>query len=105
MPNVIDELNEALVQAGKIPSDIKWLTIRQCRYDNKNPIALPPTGGEAGYLQALFLFTDVEYDDGWGTQELDGIVVFTDCSWLERGEYDGSEWWEYRTTPSITDYL
>ena len=26
-------------------------------------------------------------------------IVFNDKSWLERGEYDGSEWWELRKCP------
>ena len=39
---------------------------------------------------------DVEYDSGFGGQELYGYVVMRDGSWLERNEYDGSEWWEYR---------
>jgi hypothetical protein len=44
---------------------------------------------------------DFEYDDGYGLQQLFGIVWFTDDTWLERGEYDGSEWWEYNKTPEI----
>lgn len=38
-----------------------------------------------------------EYDDGYGTNEipLDLIIGFSDGSFLQRGEYDGSEWWEY----------
>lgn len=27
-----------------------------------------------------------------------GVVVGKDF-WLERGEYDGSEWWSFKTTP------
>ena len=30
----------------------------------------------------------------------DGAVVFKDKSWLGRGEYDGSEWWKYKTVPT-----
>lgn len=43
---------------------------------------------------------DIEYDDGFGGQEIadDLIVVGTD--WLlERHEYDGSEWWEFKQLP------
>lgn len=39
---------------------------------------------------------DDEYWDGFGGQELYGYVMFHDESWLERHEYDGSEWWEYK---------
>ena len=40
--------------------------------------------------------TDVEYDTGFGGQELYGYVMFHDATWLERHEYDGSEWWEFK---------
>lgn len=37
------------------------------------------------------------YDSGYGSQEIDSslIVQFSDGTYLERREYDGSEWWEY----------
>jgi hypothetical protein len=43
---------------------------------------------------------DFTYDAGYGGQELFGFVVFEDGTWLERGEYDGSEWWEHKQTPT-----
>ena len=46
---------------------------------------------------------DFKYDSGFGGQLLYGNVWFTDGTWLERGEYDGSEWWEYKTTPAIPE--
>ena len=41
------------------------------------------------------------YDSGYGGQEIasDLVVVGKDW-WLERGEYDGSEWWEFKTMPA-----
>ena len=44
-----------------------------------------------------------EYEDGWGTQELYGNVWLTDDTWYSRGEYDGSEWWEYHKYPDVSD--
>ena len=40
------------------------------------------------------------YDNGYGGEEipLDLIVVGKDF-WLERHEYDGSEWWEFKSMP------
>ena len=34
------------------------------------------------------------YDDGYGAQELFGWIWYKDGTWSDRGEYDGSEWWE-----------
>ncbi|WP_283640102.1 hypothetical protein [Mesonia mobilis] len=48
---------------------------------------------------------DFNYDSGYGGQELFGTLWFVDGSWIERGEYDGSEWWEYKTTPEIPKEL
>lgn len=39
------------------------------------------------------------YDDWYWWQELFGEVVFKDRTWLERWEYDWSEWWEYKKCP------
>lgn len=39
------------------------------------------------------------YDNGYGGQKLFGYIVFTDGTWLERAEYDGSEWWTYKQIP------
>jgi hypothetical protein len=36
---------------------------------------------------------DFTYDDGYGSQQLD------------RGEYDGSEWWQHQTRPNVPSYL
>jgi len=49
---------------------------------------------------------DFEYDNGYGGQELYGIVwLMEENTWLERGEYDGSEWWEYNKCPKIPEGL
>lgn len=41
------------------------------------------------------------YDDGFGGQYLYGIIWYEDKTWSSRGEYDGSEWWEYNKVPAI----
>ena len=41
-----------------------------------------------------------EYDDGYGITEVNmGLKLVGKDFWLERHEYDGSEWWEYKTLP------
>ena len=47
----------------------------------------------------------IEYYDGYGMQELYGVIVFNDHSWLTRGEYDGSEWWQKHTEPQEENYI
>ena len=48
---------------------------------------------------------DFEYDNGYGGQELFGTIWYTDGTWSDRGEYDGSEWWEHHECPTIPDSL
>ena len=44
----------------------------------------------------------LEYYAGYGTQYWDGWITFKDSnSWLERVEYDGSEWWSEYSKPSL----
>jgi len=46
---------------------------------------------------------DYNYDNGYGSVKVpeDLTVVFSDGSWLERAEYDGAEWWEFKHTPAL----
>ena len=53
------------------------------------------------YLNTL----DFTYDAGYGGQELFGVIWYVDDTWSERGEYDGSEWWEHRCVPPVPDEL
>ena len=48
---------------------------------------------------------DIEYDAGFGGQEIasDLTIVFCDGSTMWRGEYDGSEWWEYSKPVEIPE--
>jgi hypothetical protein len=53
------------------------------------------------FLKAI----DYEYDSGYGGQEVFGYIWYKDGTWSERGEYDGSEWWEYKSCPEIPTTL
>ena len=53
------------------------------------------------FLNAL----DFKYDASYGAQGLFGTVWLDDGLWLERGEYDGSEWWELPELPEIPEEL
>ena len=53
------------------------------------------------FLESL----NYDYNDGYGGQEVFGTIWYKDGTWSERGEYDGSEWWEYKTCPVVPDNL
>jgi hypothetical protein len=68
--------------------------------DKQTRIILPvafTTEQWAAFLSSL----DFTYDSGYGGQHLYGRVWLTDSRWMERGEYDGSEWWEVRSMPDV----
>jgi hypothetical protein len=42
------------------------------------------------------------YDSGYGSQYVaKDLKIIGDGWWLERREYDGSEWWEFCTAPKL----
>ena len=55
--------------------------------------------------EAFLRQLDVEYGNDYGSQELFGTVWLPDGVWFERGEYDGSEWWDWRAYPAIPEQL
>lgn len=42
---------------------------------------------------------DFTYDDGYGSQELGGVIWYEDGTYSDRYEYDGSESWDYHKAP------
>ena len=55
-------------------------------------------------MDDLIQHLDLEYDDGYGTQELYGRVWFTNGVWAERHEYDGSECWLVKSYPELPKF-
>lgn len=53
------------------------------------------------FLESL----EYNYDSGYGGQELCGTIWYKDGTWSDRGEYDGSEWWDYHGVPDIPTNL
>lgn len=46
------------------------------------------------------VIANIEYDCGFGSQKIaQDLIICGKRFWLERGEYDGSEWWEFKKKP------
>ena len=104
---------ELLDELTRIPKAIgESFTIRCCEIrvadigsEGNVTISLKEGYTEEEY-QAFLDRLDFDYDAGYGLQYIDGTVWFTDPAvWLERGEYDGSEWWRLVYCPHIPKYL
>ena len=84
MTNLLHETLEILEDNGKSFEDIQWV------------------GTSTGEISlASFLSeADTDYDNSYGIEEVNmALVVVGNDWWLERHEYDGSEWWEYKKKP------
>ena len=68
-------------------------------------VNLPVGYSPEEYNSFLETLSSINYYAGYGLQCLFGMLWFTDNSWAERHEYDGSEWWCYMSQPTIPDHL
>ena len=105
----MNALEELLGILERSKSTIKCATIRIGRewweeVDKKDIIL--KEGYTSEEYQEFLHRLDFDYDDGYGGQELYGTVwLMKPNTWLSRGEYDGSEWWEYNECPPVPEEL
>jgi hypothetical protein len=82
--NLLQETIKILEDHKKSPQDVLWVGDSEsfCSWDDFARIA------------------NFQYDDGYGTNLIDSeLKVVGQDFWLERHEYDGSEWWEFKRQP------
>lgn len=84
---------------------VKCAIISREDWDNKSPKWKLPIGYTEQQLQQFLQNININYDSGYGGQELYGTIWYTDGTWSSRGEYDGSEWWEYNKCSAIPKEL
>ena len=90
MKVLLQETIECLINNGKDLTEVKWV------------------GSKDGIRAITWAeFADIavfEYDSGFGGQKIaSDLVIVGDNWWLERNEYDGSEWWEFKALPIKMD--
>jgi hypothetical protein len=69
--------------------------------NTKEKVCVLPVNFTEKQYNEFLASLDFVYDPGYGTQHIYGTVWFEDNSWMERMEYDGSEWWRHVTVPPI----
>ena len=74
-------------------------------YDDDSKVFNLTTGWDSEDWSKFLTDLDFEYDCGYGGQNLFGTIWYVDGTWSDRGEYDGSEWWEHRERPQIPEEL
>lgn len=54
-------------------------------------------------LEQFWELSDTEYDNSYGAPEIaTDLTLVGEDFWMERGEYDGFEWWDFHTMPDTT---
>ena len=102
MINVVEEFYKAITAAGKRKStDIIAYNLKLVDWSDTPTRQVSGTTFTKTSLDAI----NVDYNNGYGYQQLFGYVLFDDGTWLSRGEYDGSEWWEYNKPPTVDEIL
>ena len=69
--------------------------------DDQTSVFNLTTGWDSEDWSKFLSDLDFEYDSGYGGQNLFGTIWYSDGTWSDRGEYDGSEWWDYHICPNI----
>ena len=84
MGNLLKETLELLERNNKKETDVKWVG----------------TSTHKTTWEDFKKNADVAYDSGYGSPKVaQDLLVVGENWWLERGEYDGSEWWDYKEMP------
>jgi hypothetical protein len=90
MDNLLTETIEELKYNGLVPEDVIFCSVHDNYFSWKD-------------FEAL---ANVTYDSGFGIAEIDSsLMVVGKDWWLERHEYDGSEWWEFKRLPKVVNYV
>ena len=87
-PTLLQETIEKLTEHGKTPNDVCWVGSA----DGKMAIT----------WKEFEQIASIEYNEGFGGQVVaTDLVVVGSSWWLDRGEYDGSEWWNFQRQPVL----
>lgn len=85
MSNLKAETIEVLWEHGLTTDDVLWAGTTEFYID----------------LDLFWTLADREYDSSYGAPEVaQDLIVVGAGWWLERHEYDGSEWWEFKSMPT-----
>ena len=86
MSNLKEETLKVLHHNGKRRSDVKYVCGDDVRISREQ----------------FWKLADTEYDPYGAPEIATDLTLIGDDFWMERGEYDGSEWWDFHTMPDKT---
>ena len=87
LTNLYEETRQMLEIHKKTFDDVEWIGIKSLAVFNKGK-----------FIEEM---KKIDYDSGYGSAEINSdLMLVGDDWWLERGEYDGAEWWKFQTVPT-----
>lgn len=87
--NLWKETVAKLAKHRKTVEDIKFVQTKKGRIENFEELA-----------------KKINYNNGYGGHKIDlSLVIVGDDWWLERAEYDGSEWFEFKQQPKSLEFV
>lgn len=96
MRNLLEETIEYMACRDKYPSDVKIVYLT----NSKN------TKTCFTWDDFAEICADIEYDEDYGGAEINETLEIVGKDWwLERHEYDGDEWWEFKTLPNYPNSI
>lgn len=88
--NLLQETLQSLKENGKTSQDVVWVGNQDGHYS-------------ITWAEFSAIAEKTTYSSGFGNQEIaSDLVIVGENWWLERHEYDGSEWWEYKELPHVS---
>ena len=82
--NLLKETLEIIEKSGKKENDVKWVG----------------THSHKTTWEDFKKHANTDYDCGYGSSKVaQDLLIVGDNWWMERHEYDGSEWWEFKELP------
>lgn len=94
MANLLQETIDFLKEHGKTENDVLWVG------RNDDNCSSDEAANVKNSWEWFKKNADFEYDDDLGINEIPlSLIIVGKDFWLERNEYDGSEWWEFKTMP------
>ena len=96
--SLLDETLGILKEHGKYENDIKYVRVKNIKTTDLSSFYAYVDWNS--FKEAI---KDYKYNRGYGVQYVweDLRVVLYDGDYLERHEYDGSEWWVYVAKPPM----
>ena len=81
LTNLLEETLEVLKRHGRKTADVKWVGSDKCW---------------CTWEEFELIAKTANYDSGYGGAQVAENLLIVGSDWhMERGEYDGSEWWKF----------